>query len=161
VSVATHTAVDGGIRIVPLTPEVLMLALACMRGDELTLALHTEAWARKIIAPPSIAYAVLEGGYILGAGGLFQHWPGRGDMWMVVTRFARRRHLALGTRFARRVVDAAQAYADWRRVEVCLPLMAPWRKSFARALGFAGAGQLQEAWGPDGAAYVLYARVVR
>jgi hypothetical protein len=107
-----------------------------------------------------VARALVARGRVQVAAGVIQHWPGRAEAWMLCGAAASRAELVLACRHIRAVLDYLQRDPEWRRVEMCVLAEAPWRPSFARALGFRCEGVLA-AWDPLGRDHVMYARVMR
>ena len=146
--------------LVPLT-RALLDQVAQLGTDPLAAEIAEragESYARHVLQP-GLCFAALDGGYLLGAGGLVPLWHGRAEAWMQVTHLAERRHLAWATRaiaefFAKRQRDPAFA-----RIEIYIRADAPWRESFAGALGVTEAHGPMRRWDVLGRDYFLYARV--
>lgn len=151
---------DSAPRFVPLTAELLDWALAeqpaaseavrimGVDGGTLRSALH---W-------PHRAEAMLGRGRVLAVAGVIQHWPGRGEAWMLASPAATRADLVRACRRMRAVLDEMQDDPVWRRIEMHVLAEAPWRLGFAAALGFTAEATLR-AWDPAGRDFVMYARV--
>jgi hypothetical protein len=143
------------MRLIPLTSDLLRLA-----GE-----LDRDPFTAKIsnISPlhltPNYSWAAVDGGYILGAGGVIQNWHGRAEAWMRVTCFARARQIVEAYRWTRAWLDDLQENPGYRRIELHVRADAPFAERQARVLGFALPGHLQRAWGPDGRDYVEFERV--
>lgn len=146
-------------RLVPLTPELLAFAVALERDPLAAEMAEGESFARRALLP-TLSFAMIRGGYVLGAGGLVPQWPGRAEAWLLVSRHARPRDIAHGTRQARVFFDKRQRQPAFRRIEAFIRADRVWNRSFADALGFVHEGRLI-AWAPDGADYDLYARVAK
>jgi hypothetical protein len=139
-------------RFVPLDAALFREAIELVRPD-----LASPALAMVDGAPPppfneGSGWAMIEGGYLLGAGGAVEVWPGRAVLWLLPSIFARRRHLAIAYRFARNWL----AELDYRRLEATAT--EPSGCLFLARLGFIREATLR-AYGPDGADHALYARV--
>lgn len=151
-----------GTVLVPLTAPLLAIALAAIDRDAGAVETVDVATFTRVVLrpwPEAVGYALLEGGYVLAAGGLFRHWPGLADAWLLVTRFARPRHLVSATRICRIALDRVAGDPAWRRIDMRVRADARWSHSFARALGFTRPPLLLEAWGPEGADYLLFTRL--
>lgn len=143
------------MKFIPLTAELLRMA------DDL----DRDRLAAKIsnISPlhvkPDYSWAAVDGGYLLGAGGVISWWPGRAEAWMRVTTFARPRQVVAALRWGRAWLDDLQQSPSYRRLELHVRAGASFAETQARALGFAVPGHLERAWGPDGTDYILFDRV--
>ena len=145
-------------RIVPLTSELLEMAAAGER-DGLTSEMAGHPSFAMLALQDGLAFAMLDGGYLIGAAGIFCMWPQRWLGWMLVTEAARPRHMAYATRFARAWLDRKQRHPTFRRVEFTVRDDQPWRASFARALGCTEGFGPAASYDPQGRAHWLYARV--
>jgi hypothetical protein len=147
-------------RFVPLTAELLDWALAEGAAvDELLRGMGANARVlRAAMEPPNRAEALLGRGRVLAAAGMILHWPGRAEAWMMVSPFAARRDLVRVVRRCARAIERAQADPVFRRIEMNVLASAPWRHSFAAALGFRLEG-VARAWDPLGRDFCVYARV--
>ena len=151
------------LRFVPLTPQLLDLALGLCR-DPATIALVAAAIARapEALFVPGVSFAALDGGLLAGAGGLAPCWPGRAGGWWLVTGHARPRHLAAAARYARALLDRVQADPAsgplYRRIEIAILAAAPWRQSFAAALGFELEATMRR-WSNQGLDTCQYVRI--
>lgn len=145
-------------RIVPLTPELLQLAMATSREQQWRGAAEGAAFAAKVLQS-ELAFAMIDGGRILGCGGIAPEWHGRALVWMIVTVFARPRDVVAGIKIARRLFLQTQRDPAFRRLELLVRAGRSWCDSFSRALGFTLEGRCV-AFGPDGDDYLMYARVV-
>ncbi|HEY2068280.1 MAG TPA: hypothetical protein VGG48_01900 [Rhizomicrobium sp.] len=144
-------------RLVPLDDTLLRIAIALER-DQLA-ARFTNLYERRALLAPDRSFAFVDGGELLGAGGLVPVWPGRAEGWLLVSRLARPRQVVAGVRAARAWLDRKLRDPDYARIEFYIRADAPWRESFARALGCAEQGAKLRRWGLDGADYVLHARI--
>ncbi len=142
------------MRFVGLTPELLRLlplrdprAAGWMSSDYIAAA-----------TVPGMGFAALDGGYVLGAGGLVRFWHGRALAWMLPGRFAELRHIREAARFARRWLDGMQRAPEFRRIEC--HVLAGFRPGmrFVRELGFTAEATL-EAWDADGNDHVQFKRI--
>lgn len=145
------------IRLVELDELLLREAIGLERDTMIAALCEGRAFAARALIP-GLAVAAIEGGEVLGAGGLIPHWPGRAEAWLLVSRAASRRQVVAGMRLARQWLDRRQQFPLFRRLEIYIRTEAPWRQSFAAALGFRREANL-EAWGPDGEAFTLYSRI--
>lgn len=146
-------------RMVPLTPELLQ-AIAAAEIDGLTSEMAGHPSFTMNALQDGLSFAMLDGGYLIAAGGLFPLWSQRWMGWGLVTSFARPRHLAFATRWARAWLDRKQRNPVFRRVEFTMLADQPWRESFAQALGVTeGLGPVA-CYDPKGRSHWLYARVV-
>ena len=144
-------------RYVPLTPELLTLAVALERDPLTAVMTEGSAFAARVLLP-GLAYAMLDGGELVGCGGLTPLWHGRAEAWLLVSRLAGRRQIAAGIRHAAQWFAARQRDPAFRRIEMYVRRSAPWRATFAAALGMSLEGALS-VWAPDGEDYCLYARI--
>jgi hypothetical protein len=146
-------------RLVPLTRTLLGLALQLER-DAATAKLSNLLSHAKIVLQPGLGVAAIDGGVLVGAGGLAPVWRGRAEAWLLVSRIAERRSVVAALRLARDWLDAMQREPPFRRVEIFVRWKEPWRESFAAALGFALEGRLAR-WGADGEDHAIYARIAK
>lgn len=144
--------------ILPLTRDLLDLAVADMRDSRMQALAGCEAFAALALAPGGFARALVGPGAVLAAAGVIPHWAGRGEAWMIVTRAARARDIVFAIRAARAGLGALQKSDLWRRIEIYIRADAPWRLSFAEALEFRMDATLR-AWGPDGGDFCLFSRI--
>jgi hypothetical protein len=143
------------MRFVALTPELLRIlplrdprAAARMSPDYVAAATQR-----------GMGWAALEGGYILGAGGLVSIWHGRAVAWMLPSIFARPRHFARAVRFARFWLDGMQRAPEFRRIEChVLNGFTAGVRVVAR-LGFVLETPPLEAWDQDGNDHLQFKRV--
>lgn len=142
------------IRLVPLTPD-LERAVAANDRDPLMATFGAGEAARRLSGP---SFAACIEDRLLGAGGLFLMWPGHAEAWLAVMQSTRGRDLVPALREAAAWLDEQQADPVHRRVQTFIRWRAPWRASFAAALGFELEGRMRS-WGPDGADYGCYARI--
>lgn len=112
-----------------------------------------------LLIAPGLSFAAVDGGYLLGAGGVIQNWPGRAEAWMRVTTFARPRQIVAALCWVRFWFDRLQRDRAFRRLELHVRADVPYANSQARALGFELPGHVQHAWGPDGNDYIEFERV--
>lgn len=145
------------VEIVPLSRPLLELAIARER-DDATRKLSNLANMGAALLREGHAFAMFAGNLFCGAGGVVPCWHGRAEAWLLVSREARPRHVALATRLARAWFDGLQNDPAFARLEIYVRAAASYRDGFARALGMTRDGTLQ-AWGPDGSDYCLYSRV--
>jgi hypothetical protein len=150
----------GGV-FVPLDRTLLDLAMATSRETPWRGAAEGDAFAAKVLQP-GLAYALLHGGRLLGCGGIAPEWHGRALVWMIVTKLARPREIMVAVRVARRFLEIMQRGepAALRRLELVVNASRPWCHSFPKALGFVLEGRCA-AFGPDGADYLQFSRVVQ
>ncbi len=139
--------------LLPLTRGLLKFVLAAARADEdSNLPKFPE------VTFAGCAYALFDGGRVLGAGGVVPIWPGRAEGWLLVTRLARPRDIVAGVRVAAAWLDEKQCDPAFARLEFFLLTQAPWRQSFAAALDLELVSTLRR-WGPDGHDYCHYERL--
>ena len=121
------------IRFVPLTPELLGWAVR-LNGDAMTreLAAANPEYVSRLVAGVCVAEAMLDGGRLLGVGGITQHWPGRAEAWMMIVPDATRRERASGLRRCQENIALAQEDPAFRRIEMYLLASAPWCVAFGR-----------------------------
>lgn len=144
-------------RFVPL--DATLLRLIVPRRDHLV----TTEWladpdevAR--VTQHGLGWAMLEGGYVIGAGGIAPVWFGRAVVWLLPGENTEPRHLVVAYRFIRRWLDALQEFPAFRRIEAAVRFDFAEGHRFARGLGFRHEG-LMRFWGPDGTSHHLYARL--
>ena len=137
------------ISFVPLTPELY----AFLPNVDPTVArvpsplLFTHGWA------------MLEGGYVLGAGGIIPIWPGRGLGWMLFAPDTRRRPIALAARFARGFIAHLLEAGIFDRIEATALAAKTMNCRYLARLGLDEPPVRLRRYGPDGADHVLYARI--
>lgn len=143
------------MRLVPLEPDLLrMLPLRDPRFEPLLDADYVAA-----ACAPGMGFAALDGGYILGAGGLVPIWRGRALAWMLPGLFARPRHLLEAARFGRGWLDHKQLFPEFRRLE-CQVLAGFARgRHFVEALGFVQETPPLEAWDAAGNDHIQFKRI--
>ena len=124
-------------RFVPLTRELLDWAVIEHR-DPVTAEIWatTPEYLNRALAVPSLCWAMIGRGHVLGAGGLVFHWHGRAEGWWLVSGSANRRDLVAATRFSRQFLDDRQRNPALRRIEMWVRADSTWCRGFARALGF-------------------------
>lgn len=145
-------------RLIPLDRPLLRMAIAVAADRSFIDHCDTQEFQERALGNAS--YALLVGGRLLGAGGVVVHWHGLAEGWLLPSSLCSRRDLVLATRAMRTWFDRLQAHPVFRRLEVRISAAASWRACWAKAIGF-DAGQLLEAWGPDGSDHYLHARIVR
>lgn len=101
-------------------------------------------------------WAMLDGGYVVGAGGLIPMWPGRAIAWILPSRDARPRHFVQLFRWAKGWLDEMQT--QYRRIEASAVAGFGPGCRFLEHLGFRREGFMNE-FAPDGADHILYARI--
>jgi hypothetical protein len=147
-------------RFVPLTLELLEWALAEREAASPEACAYRQPGhvLEQALRPPHRGEALLGRGRVLAAAGLTVHWAGRAECWMLVSPFATRADRVRAVRRCRRTLDEMQADPMFRRLEMAVLESAPWRDSFAVALGFIAEATVR-AWDPLGRDHVLYARI--
>jgi hypothetical protein len=145
------------LQLVPTTSPLLACAMAFDRARPEDF--DEDAVLNAILRFPDLSFVMLNAETVLGAGGIIPLWSGRSAGWLFVSRFATRREIIAGTRAAREFLDWLQRNPEHQRVEMHVRAAAPWRQTFAAALGFGPPEALQHAWGRDGADHYLYARI--
>lgn len=101
----------------------------------------------------ALGFTAWRGGDVLGAGGIVDHWRGRAEAWVLLTRAARPFIRPL----VRRMLVELDKYPA-RRVEMTVRIGNDAGHRLARLLGFADEARL-EAYTPEGQDVVLYKRV--
>ena len=146
------------LKLLPLTPALHNTIAAAARDP--VVATWIDATQLTEQRCNEFGYALLDGLTPLAAGGLIPIWPGNAEAWLFVAQHCTRRQLVPALRIAARLLDDRQATDSirFRRVQMFVRWAAPWRVSFAAALGFECEGRLKS-WAPDGADYALYARI--
>lgn len=143
------------MKLVPCTRELLELAARLDRDH--AVAQLSDVGPQHL--QPGLAWAFMDGPYLLGCGGVIMPWPGRAVAFMRVTSFARPRDVVRGLRWARKYLDGLQQHEFFRRIEIHVRCDAPFCRTLAKALGFAAPEAVMKAFGPDGADYFLFSRV--
>jgi hypothetical protein len=146
------------MRIVNLDRELLQMAVHLAADRAFIERCRSADFERLVLGHPG--YAVIRGGELVGAGGVVMHWPGLAEGWLLPSIFATRRDLVRATRGMRQWFDRLQQEPVYRRLEIRISAAAAWRSCWAKAIGF-DAGQLLEAWGPDGSDHFLHARIAK
>ena len=143
--------------IEPLTREHLTrLALRADHADYVrALGSHNQAIEEALLRGAGVALVVA--GDVVAAAGVCPIWEGAGQMWMRTGVLARNHPYALA-RAARRFVDAARESLGLRRLQATVKADNAVAVRFIQWLGFAPEGLLR-AYGPEGADYVMYARL--
>lgn len=142
------------MRLVKLDALLLKSAIAAERDPVVAEFASRDAFAAAVFAGP--AYAAIDGGVLVAAGGLILHWQGRAEAWSLISRYARPRQLVKAIRMTRIVLDVVQGDAAFKRIEMFA--RCDCALSFAAALGFAQEGRLK-AWDPIGRDMALFARI--
>lgn len=146
------------VRFVPLDRFLLDRAVDLER-DPLTAEMASgDGFAERVLPLRGLSVGVLDGGNIVGAGGLVPLWPGRAEGWWLVSRQARPRQLAQATRLAVQLMDRRQRDPTFRRIEAWVRADAPYARSFLKALGFA-APSLQPRWDTKGRDHLFAYRI--
>lgn len=142
-------------RLVPLRPE--LLALIPASPDQPLWSATLTAEIRGTLCQPDLAFALLEGGYCIGAGGVLPMWPGRAIAWLVAGGDTTRWHLLHAVRLIRPWFDRLQRDPRFRRLECSVVEGFHRGARFAELLGFHREGFMRH-YGPDGAHHHLFAR---
>lgn len=150
------------MRIVPLDSHLLSRLVEEER-DPLTAEIASRAYFRDRAMWASshgLAYAMIDGAEVPVGGGLMPHPPGRGgaEAWWLVSRGARRRHLARAAASCREFLDRRQRDPSYRRIEMFVRRGEGWSQTFPRLMGFRLEG-IHEAWDAGGRDYNCFARV--
>lgn len=144
------------MRIVPLSAELLRLIEP---RDTAAAAAFGDRAVRRMTADCGLAIAMLDGGYVIGAGGVVPlEWAGRALAWMLISVFTRPRHLLRAAAVVPAWLDTLQARPELRRLEASAPAALERNCRFLERLGFAPEG-LMRGYGPDGADHMRFARV--
>ena len=147
----------GHVRFVPLTRELLNLAVDLER-DPLTAEMaEGDGFAARCLVT-SLSFAMLDGGILVGAGGLSPQWYGRAEGWWLVSTHASRRHLAIAARYARAFLDKRQRDPMFRRIEIMVRADVPWCDSFAASMDFVFEGDAQS-YDASGRDYRRFSRI--
>lgn len=138
--------------------DQLLLAIAVEQERDAVTAEYAcrDAFAAQALSGPS--FALIDGGELVGAGGLVPHWPGRAEGWWLTSKWARPRQLVRAVHLAREFLDRCQRDPAFRRIEMFVRAEAHWAFSFVEALGFHLEGVLK-AWDPIGRDMLLCARI--
>lgn len=143
-------------RIVPLDP-VLVQMIRLRPGEGKAIELLRLSGDLSALAAGS-GGVVIEGGLVLGAGGVIPLWPGRAGAWMIAGADSKPHHLLLALRWLRGFLDELQHDTAYRRIECTVKDgFAPGMR-WAAMLGFAREG-LMPGYAPDGSAHHLFARM--
>lgn len=141
-------------RHVPLTEDLFRIVYSCQPNPVPV----TEAVLGNVLAR-DYAYAILDGGVVACALGVFLIHPGRAHGWILKTPLARPRHMAYAVKNARERFDFWQASdPNFRRIEMQVADGEPWRESFAKRLGMTCEGLMRK-WDVIGRDHWLYARI--
>ena len=143
------------MRLVKLDALLLQIAIAAERDPVVAEFASRESYPQTALSGPA-AYAVIDGGTLVAAGGLILHWKGRAEAWSLVSRYARPRQLVQAIRMSRVVLDEVQRDGAFKRIEMLV--RCDCARSFAKALGFAEEGYLK-AWDPKQRDMRLFARI--
>ena len=145
-------------RLVPLTAELLAIAMAASGDGALVEHAQRPEVLRQVLAP-GLSFAVLDGGILAVAYGIFPVVYGRAHGWMTRTPLATRRHLAYAVRQAADHLAIWNAQEPYRRIEIQIQDGQPWRESFAKRLGMNECLGPARKWDHLGRDYWLYARI--
>lgn len=118
---------------------------------------HVQEWVKTVnygvLEGPS-AYSVFENGECLGCGGLTEVWPGRAQIWSILSAGAGK-HLTAITKITKRVLNIS----PWRRIEATVDCDFEQGHRWVRILGFTLEAERMTAYMPDGKDVALYARI--
>ncbi|HWK44925.1 MAG TPA: hypothetical protein VNT30_09400 [Stellaceae bacterium] len=142
--------------MVPLTAE--LLALLPLPDAALSGFVSQSSFVRDAVEG-SQGFVMLDGGYVVGAGGVGPIWPGRAVAWMLVGGWARPRHLAAAFPFVRDLLARLQVDPAYRRIECTVPTGFAGGALWACRLGFVPEGVMR-GYGLHGEDHELYARYV-
>ncbi len=147
------------MRFVPLTIELLRWAMV-IAGDPVVRDLADKApeLYERMLSGPGIGEAMLEGGHLLGAGGITQHWIGRAEAWLMMSPDANRRQRLAALRRCQTKIATLQRDPGFRRIEMYVLADAPWGERFSSLMGFSQEG-VARAWDPLGRDHHLFARI--
>ena len=149
------------MRLVPLDRDLVLWA-AEEEGDPLTLSMSNRpGWAESFCAAGTLGAALLAEGRVMAAGGLVPMWHGRALAWFMASPKARLVHKLRALRVVRGCLFQAQNFPAFRRVEmVCRADHGGHPAArLARFLDMTLEGRMT-AFDPNGATYLLFARVV-
>ncbi|HLG87054.1 MAG TPA: hypothetical protein VKZ79_07645 [Alphaproteobacteria bacterium] len=156
---STFITPDGwttGPRFVELTADLLRwLPVADRLGGPASVV--SDDLVRRFAARPGFGFALLDSGYIVGAGGVMELWPGRGLVWMTPGIHAEWRHFRRALAHARRWLGALQASGRFRRLECTVDACDQAAYRWAHHLGFVLEARLR-AYAPDGSDHFLLVR---
>jgi len=107
------------------------------------------------LADAGMAWVGEEDGDILAIAGLAPQWENRATAWALVSSMAGKRFLAI-----HRAVESVLDNARFRRIEATVDIGFEPGHRWMKMLGFRPEGYL-EAYRPDGADQILYARIRR
>lgn len=145
-------------RLIPMD-RFLLDRLVAEERDPLTAEFcASEPFARRVLALPGLAFALLDGADLVAGAGLVPMWHGRAEAWQLTSRHARPRQLVAAARIARTVLDKRQCDPAFRRIEIYVRAGAQWCASFIAALGFEREGLLKR-WDAAGRDMWICARV--
>lgn len=147
------------IRFVPLD-RTLMAWAAHLAGERLAHEL-TQARPEMLdhMAASSGGEVMLDGGELIGAGGVMLHWAGRAEAWLMLRPDATPRQRIAALRRCQKRLAALQRAREYRRIEMYVPLDVPWRRRFAEVLGMELEAVCRK-WCPRGHDFCLYSRIV-
>lgn len=139
------------IEFVPLTAEIALRLgeiEGIHAGNEITpdIAVDLEAVG---------GLAAVDGDEVVAIGGVLPRWDGCGLAWVWLGRRWRKHARAITNHAARHLLECGFA-----RVEAGVRIDYERGHSWAARLGFVLETPLARKWGPDGADYALYSRVM-
>jgi hypothetical protein len=139
-------------RFVKMEPELFALIPL---AEEFSLARATPLPLAEACAAPHVALGMLDGGLVLGAGGVLRLSATRGLAWLLPGLWMTRRHFAIAIARCRREIALLHASGMWR-VECTVLHAHAARARFVQRMGFAHEGTMVM-FGPDGADHDLFA----
>lgn len=145
-------------RVVPLTADLFSLALAGA-SDPFVTEQGSQPGVLANVLRPNLSFAILDGGSLVCALGIFPVVFGRAQGWMIKTPLATRAGLAYTVRQTRAHFDRWITQPAFCRIEMHIRDGQPWRDSFAARLGMNEGPYLMRKWDNLGRDYWLYARV--
>lgn len=145
------------MRFVPLDPATLRLIPYAPAAAQFGADLARPGIAEKLVEFGA-GWIALDGGYLIGAGGVLMLEPQRGRLWLAPSIFARPRHFARALPFARRWLLGLLIHHQFRRIEATTPASFAAGCRFLKHLGFACETPApMRRFGADGSDHYLYA----
>jgi hypothetical protein len=124
--------------------------------DRLVFDLGTERWQE--IARTHDAHTALDDGLVFCSAGVVSIWPGRAQVWAIVSRNTDRRRMLWLHRQALAWLDQLQESVEFRRIEAVARVDHPAANRWLVMLGFEKEGHLG-CYDADGNDHNLYSRI--
>lgn len=145
-------------RAVQLTPDLLAL-MQPRPFDRLFVQWLSHPAMVQLACMDGRGWAMIDGGYVIGAAGVMEFWPGRGMVWMLVSTRATWRHFGEAVRLMTPILDELQTRKGFVRLEASTPRDWQRGQNFLKALGFVR----EDMWGMPhyqrGLTHALFARI--